>query len=156
MPGHVTYDTSIFIAYKPASYPAGFLMSAVVAQELIAGAVDESESRRWQAAYQAYETEQRLIVPTTEDWLLTGKVLYWLAQGRRRKNKGKAPRLQPEAKQRMVLDALIATSARRLKATVITNNWDDFKAIQYYYDDLKIKRGDEFFAQASEPQTHCC
>lgn len=141
----VTYDTSIFIAYKPTRYPAGFLMSAVVAQELITGAADDSESRRWQAAVRAYETEDRLIVPTAEDWLTASKVLYWLGQGRKRRGKGKSPRLQPEAKQRMVLDALIATSARRVKAMIITNNWDDFKAIQYYYDDLKLKRGDEVF-----------
>ncbi len=142
----VTYDTSIFIAYKPTRYPAGFLMSAVVAQELIASATEESESRRWQAATRAYETEERLIVPTMEDWLMASKVLYWLGQGRKRRGKGKSPRLQPEAKQRMVLDALIATSARRVGAKVVTNNWDDFKAIQYYYDDLKLERGDEFFS----------
>jgi hypothetical protein len=40
MPG-VTYDTSIFIAYKPATFPAGFLMSAIVIQELAAGAADK-------------------------------------------------------------------------------------------------------------------
>ena len=44
----ITYDTSIFIAYKPAALPAGFRMSAVVIQELAAGALDKSEVQRWQ------------------------------------------------------------------------------------------------------------
>jgi len=51
----VTYDTSIFIAYKPAALPAGFRMSAVVIQELTAGAVDKSEVQRWQAAMRPRE-----------------------------------------------------------------------------------------------------
>jgi hypothetical protein len=29
----VTYDTNVFIAGKPANFPAGFVMSAVVMQE---------------------------------------------------------------------------------------------------------------------------
>jgi hypothetical protein len=60
----VTYDTSIFIAYKPAALPAGFRMSAVVIQELTAGAVDKSEVQRWQVAMRAHEKEGTLLVPT--------------------------------------------------------------------------------------------
>jgi predicted nucleic acid-binding protein len=52
--------------------------------------------------------------------------------------------MRPGASQKMVLDALIATSARRWKATVITDNWDDFKAIQRYCN-VKIVRGSELF-----------
>ena len=44
----------------------------------------------------------------------------------------------------MVLDALIAASARRWDATVITENWDDFKAIQRYCK-VRIVRGSNFF-----------
>ena len=44
MPG-VTFDTSIFIAYKPAQLPAGFLMSAVLIQELINDVRKESSAR---------------------------------------------------------------------------------------------------------------
>ncbi len=42
----ITFDTSIFIAYKPATFPAGFVLSAVVIQELAAGATDKSEEAR--------------------------------------------------------------------------------------------------------------
>ena len=42
------------------------------------------------------------------------------------------------ASQRMFLDALIAVSARCMNATVVTQDWDDFKAITYYCD-VKLK-----------------
>ena len=44
----------------------------------------------------------------------------------------------------MMLDALIAVSARRAGAMVVTTDYDDFKAIQYYCR-LKLKRGSEYF-----------
>ena len=43
----------------------------------------------------------------------------------------------------MALDALIAVTARRHNAIVVTENWDDFKAIQYYCD-VKLMRGKDF------------
>lgn len=46
----VTYDTNVFINRKPAYFPAGFVMSAVVMQELAAGAVDDSELKQLNAA----------------------------------------------------------------------------------------------------------
>jgi len=57
----VVYDTSVFIAYKPADFPAGFLMSAVVLQELTAGAVDKSDVQRWDAARRAHEKKVRCL-----------------------------------------------------------------------------------------------
>lgn len=68
----VTYDTSVFKSYKPEEFPSGFLFSAVVIQELIASANDDSEMNRWAAAHRAYEKEDRLIVPNAADWLLAG------------------------------------------------------------------------------------
>ena len=43
----VCFDTSIFIAYKPTRLPAGFLLSAVVVQEMTAGAADRAEVNSW-------------------------------------------------------------------------------------------------------------
>jgi hypothetical protein len=37
----VTFDTFVFIAYKPAELPAGFRMSAVVVQVMTAGAINK-------------------------------------------------------------------------------------------------------------------
>lgn len=71
----ITYDTSIFTTYKPEALPSGFLFSAVVIQELIASANDDSEVTRWTNARRAFEREDRLIVPNSEDWLMASKVL---------------------------------------------------------------------------------
>jgi predicted nucleic acid-binding protein len=140
----ITYDTSIFKSYKPEVFPSGFLLSAVVLQELIASANDDSEVGRWVAARRAYEKEDRLIVPTSADWLLASKVLYWLMQKRKKKAGGKSPPLKSGASQRMALDALIAVSARRHRATIVTANWSDFEAIRYYCNVKAVKASDFF------------
>jgi predicted nucleic acid-binding protein len=140
----VTYDTSVFTSYKPEGFPSGFLFSAVVIQELVASANDDSEMNRWAAARRAFEKEERLIVPTSADWLLASKVLYWLTQKRKKRAGGKSPPLKTGASQRMALDALIAVSARRHRAAVVTVNWSDFEAIRYYCDVNVIKASDYF------------
>jgi predicted nucleic acid-binding protein len=87
-----------------------------------------------------------LIIPSLDDWLLASKVLYWLTQEHRRKAKGQAPRLNQGASQHMAMDALIATSARSWNITLITDNWDDFKAIQRYCK-VKLIRSADFFGR---------
>ncbi|MGB9178869.1 MAG: hypothetical protein WCB68_06420, partial [Pyrinomonadaceae bacterium] len=89
----ITYDTSVFIAYKPASLPAGFIMSAVVLQELAAGAVDKSELQRLDAARHGFEKEGQLLIPTGEDWWLAGKVLNSLLRGLKSQRGGLTPKL---------------------------------------------------------------
>lgn len=140
----ITFDTSVFKSYKPVDFPAGFLFSAVVIQEMMASANDNSEMKRWAAAWRAYEEEDRLIVPTSADWLMASKVLYWLMQKRKKKAGGKSPPLKSGASQRMALDALIAASARSTRAVVVTVNYSDFEAIQYYFDVEVIKASDYF------------
>lgn len=140
----VTYDTSVFKSYKPEELPSGFLFSAVVLQELIASSNDDSEMKRWTATQRAYEEEERLIVPTSADWLMASKVLYWLMQKRKKRAGGKSPPLKTGASQRMALDTLIAVSARRHKAAVVTVNWSDFEAIRYYCD-VKVIRASDYF-----------
>ncbi|MDT7807331.1 MAG: hypothetical protein QOJ70_1144 [Acidobacteriota bacterium] len=140
----ITYDTSVFKSYKPEDFPSGFLFSAVVIQELIASANDDSEMSMWAATQRAFEKEDRLIVPTSADWLLASRVLYWLMQRRKKKAGGQSPPLKTGASQRMALDALIAVSARRHKATVVTVNYSDFEAIRYYCN-VKVIKASEFF-----------
>lgn len=125
----VTYDTSIFIAYKPAELPAGFLMSAVVLQELTAGAVDKSDVQRWDASRRAHEKEGTLLVPTGEDWWLAGKVLNSLLRGLKSRQGGLTPKLPAAEKQRIIRDVLIARTARRAGALLVTDNLKDFKLI---------------------------
>jgi predicted nucleic acid-binding protein len=140
----VTFDTSVLKSYKPVDFPAGFVFSAVVIQEMMASAADHSELKRWAAAWDAYEREDRLIVPDSSDWLMASKVLYWLMQKRKKRAGGKSPPLKSGASQRMALDALIAVSARRHKATVVTVNYSDFEAIRYYCNVRVIKASDFF------------
>ena len=140
----ITFDTSVFKTYKPADFPAGFVFSAVVIQEMMASASDDSELKRWAAAWGAYEREDRLIVPDSADWLMASKVLYWLTQRRKKRAGGKSPPLKTGASQRMALDALIAVSARRHRAAVVTVNYSDFEAIRYYCN-VEVIRASEFF-----------
>jgi hypothetical protein len=120
------------------------LYTSVVLLELMASAKDESRRKYYEALSRDYRKDNSLIVPNIDDWLLAGKVLYWLTQERRRSLKGKAHRLKPGASQRMALDALLATSAKRWNVCVVTENWDDFKAIQRYCK-VKLIRASSFF-----------
>jgi predicted nucleic acid-binding protein len=141
-----TYDTSTIISRKP-SLPGAlgsYLWSSVVLLELMAGAGGESERKLLERLFRDYAKDNSLIVPDENDWVLAGKVLFWLSQGRRRSAKGKSPRLKAGVSQRMALDVLLAVSARRWRATVVTENWDDFKAIQRYCN-VEVIRAPEFF-----------
>ena len=139
-----TVDTSSVISRKLLELPDNFLFSSVVLMELMAGAADESRRRVYEHYYRRYQMNNALIVPASDDWLMTSKVLYWLTKGRKKNAKGKSPKLRPGTTQRMALDVLLAVSARRWRTTVITENWDDFNAIQYYCD-VKIVKAAEFF-----------
>jgi predicted nucleic acid-binding protein len=139
-----TYDTNIIKGYKVERLPENFYMSTVVLSELMTGAVDQSEFDGYQETWRRHSKDGTLIIPTAADWLMASKVLYWLAQERRRQGGGRAPRWSPSAKQELAMDALIATSARREGVTVVTND-TDFDAIQYYCKTLKLERGSDFF-----------
>lgn len=137
------FDTSFIIAHKVTDLPKNFRLSGVVVAELMASANDDSQRKAYEAMRLAHERDGTLIVPTADDWLMAGRVLYWLTKRRKKKAGGKLPPLTPGASQRMMLDVLIAVSARRVGATIVTDNWDDFKAIQYYCK-IKLRRGSTF------------
>jgi predicted nucleic acid-binding protein len=137
-------DTSTYISRKLSELPDNFLFSSIVLMELMASARDETQRKVYEQVHRAYAKDNSLIVPDADDWLIASKVLYWLSQGRRRSSKREMPRLKPGASQRMALDVLIAVSAKSYGATVITENWSDFKAIQHYYK-FKLAKGSDFF-----------
>jgi len=144
---YFTYDTSVIISRKLTDLqrmPHGFLMSAVVLMELMAGAKDRSRRKVYEALFRYYQQRNLLIVPTAEDWFLVAKILYLLTHSRKVLEKGKLRRLPPGASQSLAVDALIAVSARRWKAQVVTENWTDFKAIQRYCN-TTIVRAANFF-----------
>ncbi len=143
----VTFDTSVIIARTFAQLPRDFHLSAVVAAELGASALNDPIRQWLDATRRSHEKHGTLIVPTSEDWLLASRILYCLTQRRKKGAGGKLPPQKPGASQQMMLDALIAVSARRAGAMVVTEDYDDFKAIQYYCK-FKLKRGSDYFSGA--------
>jgi predicted nucleic acid-binding protein len=141
---YLVCDTSTYISRKLSDLPDNFLFSSIVLTELMAGAVDETQRKVYERVHRAYAKDNSLIVPDEDDWLTASKVLFSLSQVRRRRAGGRAPRQKPGAAQRMAFDVLVAVSARRWNATVITENWDDFKAIQRY-SKFKLVKGSDFF-----------
>lgn len=144
---YFTYDTSVIISRKIFALqemPKNFLMSAIVLMELTGSAKDQTRRKTYERAFRQFQQNNLLIVPNAEDWLLASKIIFLLTEHRRREGKGRLKRLPPGASQRLALDVLIAVSARRWKAHVVTENWADFKAIQRYCNATVIKAA-QFF-----------
>jgi len=144
---YFTYDTSVMISKRPLDLrlrTKGLVLSSVVLLELMASATDNSHRKLYEGLFLKYRRDNALIVPKEEDWLLASKILYWLSRRRRRIDGGRLRQLAPGTSQQMALDALIATSARRWEAAVVTENWDHFKAIQYF-SGVKLIKASDFF-----------
>ncbi len=141
----IVLDTSVVIAYRPATPPPNAYFSAVVLQELTAGAGSRSELKALERSRIAYERKGRLLVPTSEDWWLAGKVLFSLLHGLRSKA-GQLPRLPAEEKQRIIRDVLIARTVKRVGATLVTNNLKDFQRIQPFCA-VRVCAGADYFGQ---------
>ena len=107
-------------------------MSAVVIQELAAGAADNSVLKGLDAVRIAYERNGKLVVPTSEDWWLAGKVLNSLYRGLKSKSRRRVPRIAKLEQQRIIRDVLIARSAKRANALLVTNNVSDFAKISRF------------------------
>ena len=147
---YFTYDTSVIISRKLTELrgmPGSLLMSAIALMELSASARDGTERKIYESLFRGYQKEQRLIVPNDEDWLLASKILFLLTNARRRLERGKLKRLPQGASQHLALDVLIAVSARRWKAQVVTENWVDFKAIQRYCNTTIVRAANFFGSQ---------
>jgi predicted nucleic acid-binding protein len=144
---YFTYDTSVFVSRKLTDFhemPQSFRLSAVVMMELIAGAHDQSRLKFFEQTFRQYQKDNSLIVPNADDWLVAARILYLLTHARKHSQKGRLRQLPPGASQRLALDVLLAVSARRWKAQVVTENWSDFKAIQRYCNATVIKAA-QFF-----------
>ena len=125
-------DTNFVIRHHPAEFPAGFLLSAVVLQELTAGARDGERVRELGEVRRQYERAGLLVVPNAEDWWFAGKVLNALYRGLRSHRRGYTPAIPKEEQQRLLRDVLIARSAKRVNATVVTYNAGDFEKIRRF------------------------
>ena len=143
---YFTYDTSVIIARRPHNLrqEPSLLVSSVVMMELIANSVDDSQRKAYEALFSDHQQNETLITPNDADWLFGSKILFWLTRRRRAAEGGSLRRLPPGASQRMAMDVLLAVSARRLQAAIVTENWTDFKAIQHFCN-IKLIKASDFF-----------
>jgi len=127
-------DTNIYIDYYKSDKFAAFFertsentiyVSAVVVMELLSGAFTKSTIAPIDNLWNLARMSQKLIVPLWSDYVEAGRLL-----AKRQSQKGY------EIKKTLGLtnDVLIALSARRLGATVTTQNRKDFEAIQSVKD----------------------
>jgi len=136
MTGHLTkviIDTSIYIPFinEGIFHPILeleygtplFYMSAVVIEELYAGALDTISIKLLDRMYETFENLGRIVIPEASDWQKTGKVIAKLRQkyGFEEKYLSKTTN-----------DVLIAFSAKRIGAIVVTNNTKDFLRIKEF------------------------
>ena len=133
----VVFDTSIYIPFIndgiPYSSPVFrnaldiekplIYMSAVVIEELYAGAFDKVSVKLLDKMYKTFENIGRLITPEASDWQNAGKVAAAL---------GKKSGLEDFFLSGLVNDVLISLSARRIGAVVVTRNMKDFVRIKEF------------------------
>ena len=119
-------------------------MSAVVVMELTAGARDDEGVKNWERYRKLAEKEERLLVPTGEDWWLAGKVLNSLQRGRRSRRAGRIPPMQAAEVQRITRDVLIARTVRREGALLVTQNLADFEQIRRFCA-VRVRSGRDYF-----------
>jgi len=128
-------DTSIYIPFinKGIAHPAIeshqahplFYLSAVVVEELYAGAFDVPSIKLLDKLFSAFSSLDRVIAPAAVDWQHAGKIVAQL---------GRKYGFEGVFLARITHDILIALSARRIGAAILTNNVKDFVKIQEFVD----------------------
>jgi len=132
-PFKVICDTSIYIPFinQGIAHPAVFsetsapllYMSSVVVSELYAGAHDSQSIKLLDKLHQTFQNVGRLIVPNDEDWRQTGGIIA---------KSGKEYGYDATYLSHLQNDILIACSARRIGAFVLTKNEQDFVRIREF------------------------
>lgn len=116
----VAHPALRFDNHKPLLY-----MSAVVIEELYAGALDAKTVKLLDSLYRTFHSLGRMIAPESSDWRKAGQVIASL---------GKKYGFEQLFLSRITHDALIALSAKRLGAVVVTNNTKDYLRIREFVD----------------------
>ena len=134
-PLKLVLDTSIYIPFinKGIAHPAIeshqahplLYLSAVVVEELYAGAFDAHTIKLLDKLYDTFSNLGRFVTPSTSDWQHAGKVVSQL---------GRKYGFEDIFLAKITHDILIALSARRIGAAVLTNNVKDFVKIQEFVD----------------------
>jgi predicted nucleic acid-binding protein len=128
----LVFDTNALVRDGMHRLPPHALLSAVVLQEITAGASDTAGVRELGELGKRYERAGRLLVPTGEDWWFAGKVLNALYRGLPSHRGEYTPAIPKEEQQRLLRDVLIARSAKRVNAGVVTYNRGDFDKIRRF------------------------
>lgn len=128
-------DTSVYIPFLRdgiihPKFPEDFVnpllyMSSVVVSELYAGAHDGQSIKLLDKLHHTFQKVGRLIVPNVDDWHQTGGII-----AKSRKKYG----YDSTYLSRLQNDILIACSARRIGAFVLTKNEKDFVRIREFLD----------------------
>lgn len=132
----IVFDTSIYIyalrrgdisvfasrraARKGVTKDAPLWLSAVVLEELYAGARDRRLMKLLSRLEKDFQSAGRLFTPLQSDWTASGQVLALIGEKYGYEQVGRA---------RMTNGALISMSAARLGFTILTKNAVDFKKI---------------------------
>ncbi len=111
---------STFVPLLPAT-----VLSAVVAYELSVNAQDRETRILLQDFTRPVERTGRLVTPTFDDWVKASQVVTAIEE-KDRAWRSKLPALQN--------DVLIAVCGRRVGATVVTYNADDFRLIRRHLE----------------------
>ena len=128
----VVFDSNVIIRHGIRTVPG--LLSAVVLEELTAGARDDAEVRRLGSLRVAAAAEGALLTPDGEDWFHAGKVLNSLYRGKVSHRSREPVTIPRDEQQRLLRDTLIARSAKRVGAGVVTYNRADFEKIRRFCD----------------------
>jgi len=142
MSAMIMLDTNIYTnqTYRePASRIATLCVCSVVIQELMVRA--DKDQR--EALVKGFREKLKLkegVVPDAEDWLEVGKCLARLFRG-----EAGIGKLSKEEVSTLVKDALIARTAIRMEATLVTANTDDFSKIKTVFKSLVFRSPSEFF-----------
>ena len=96
---------------------------AVVAQELLAGAIDQRREKLLEESLiQPFERRGRILVPTFAAWKGAGRILSQLVNRKL---------MSPGGFKRSFLnDCVLAASCREVGATLVTRNREDFELIR--------------------------
>lgn len=117
-----------FYPLLPATY-----LSAIVAYELAVNAYDRRTRTLLLEFIRPMQRTGRVVTPAFDDWIMASEVV--TAIGEKEKSwRSKLPAL--------LNDILIALSARRIGAILLTYNRDDFRLIRHYADfSLRVLEG---------------
>jgi predicted nucleic acid-binding protein len=130
----VLFDTSVYVeVLRNGEFARGFRpryardlphthFSAVVVQELLAGARTPWQRRQALALFEPFERVGRIAVPTYACWKEAGRILATLYE--------REPSARDKLRRGLLNDILIALTATRLGALVVTRNGDDFELIR--------------------------